>query len=81
MTVVLRCLRLRGGDGLKISIICVIASCVAWWICARTLPEIYEVSAIGIWIVAFFLFTAIFLREIHYIVQSKKEGKTYGIIA
>lgn len=81
MTVVLRCLRLRGGDGLKISIICVIASCAAWWFCARTLPEIYEVSAIGIWIVAFFLFTAIFLREIHYIVQSKKEGKTYGIIA
>lgn len=81
MVVVLRCIRLRGKDGHTISVVSIITSSTAWWICARTIPQLYEVSATGVWIVAFFIFAAIFLREILYIFESKKEGKMYGIIA
>ena len=81
MVVVLRCIMLRGKDGHTISVVSIITSSTAWWICARTIPQLYEVSATGVWIVAFFIFAAIFLREILYIFESKKEGKMYGIIA
>ena len=81
MVVVLRCIRLRGKDGHTISVVSIITSSTAWWICARTITQLYEVSATGVWIVAFFIFAAIFLREILYIFESKKEGKMYGIIA
>ena len=40
----------------------------------------YDTSAFGIWIVAFLFFAAFFIKEIHFIITIRKEGKMYGII-
>lgn len=81
MVSMLRLIRLRRKESIQICTIMVLSSCVCWGVLARTLPWLYEVSAFGLWIVAFLFFTAFFIKEIYFIITTRKEGKMYGIIA
>lgn len=81
MVVMLRLIRLRKRNSLTICGFTVLSSCVIWGSAADTMPWLYEMSAIGVWIIAFMLFTVFFIKEIYYIVKMRKEGKMYGIIA
>ncbi len=56
-------------------------SCMCWGVLARTVPWLYETSALGIWIAAFLFFAAFFIKEIYFIIVMRKEGKIYGVIS
>lgn len=81
MVSMLRLIRLRIKDNVKICTVFVFSSCVCWGVLARALPWLYEASAFGIWIVAFLFFTAFFIKEIYFIISTRKEGKIYGTVA
>ena len=81
MACVLRLIRLRRKENMQICMVLVLSSCVCWGVLAKTMPWLYEASALGIWIVAFLFFAAFFIKEVHFIITVRKEGKMYGIIA
>ena len=81
MVLLLRNIRLRKRENTQICVLEISAFCLYWGVAAKLLPGLYEISATGIWIAAFLLFGAFFLREIIYIVEIRKRGKMYGIIA
>jgi len=54
---------------------------MCWGVLARTVPWLYETSALGIWIAAFLFFAAFFIKEIYFIIVMRKEGKIYGVIS
>lgn len=81
MAAMLRLIRLRRRESMPIYAVCVFSSSVCWGMSARLLPWLYETSAIGLWIVVFLVFAVFFIKEIYFIVEMRKEGKIYGIIA
>ena len=81
MASVLRLIRLRRKENMKICTVFVLSSCVFWGMLAKTVPWLYEISVLGIWIAAFLFFAAFFIKEVYFIVTMRKEGKMYGIIA
>lgn len=80
MVSMLRLIRLRRKENMQICAAVVFGSCVCWGVLARTMPWLYEASAFGIWIIAFLFFAVFFVKEIYFIVTTRKEGKLYGII-
>lgn len=70
MVSMLRLIRLRRKENVLMCMILVLGSCVSWGMLARTMPWLYEVSAFGIWIVAFLFFAAFFIREIYFIITT-----------
>lgn len=48
---------------------------------AHWTPALYDLSALGIWMVAFVVFAGFFIRELALLIKTWKEGKIYGIIA
>ncbi len=80
MTTILRLIRLRRREGLSVCAVVTIAYCVVWGISANRMPQVYETSATGLWIVLFLVFGGFFGREIGVIAGRKREGKLYGII-
>lgn len=80
MVSMLRLIRLRRKENMQICTVIILSSCVCWGLMARTVPWLYDTSAFGIWIVAFLFFAAFFIKEIHFIITIRKEGKMYGII-
>lgn len=80
MTAFLRFIRLRRKERLPVCMAATAGSCVGWAILAKTMPQVYEASAAGFWMVLFFLFAGFFGREIVFIMEMKREGKGYGII-
>lgn len=48
---------------------------------AHYLPSLYDLSALGIWIISFIVFTGFIIRELALLIKTWKEGKIYGIIA
>lgn len=81
MACVLRLIRLRRKENMQICMVLVLSSCVFWGVLAKTIPWLYEASALGIWIAAFLFFAAFFIKEVYFIITVRKEGKMYGIIA
>ena len=81
MVSMLRMIRLRRKEGIQVCTVMMLSSCMCWDMLARTLPWLYEVSALGLWIVAFLFFATFFTKEIYFIMTMRKEGKMYGIIA
>lgn len=81
MVTMLRLIRLRKKENIQICMVIMLSSCVGWGISAKMLPWLYETSAIGIWMISFVLFSVFFIKEIGFIVEMRKEGKMYGIIA
>lgn len=80
MVVLLHLIRLRKKAGMQICMVVMPGFCIFWGISAKILPWLYETSAMGLWIAAFFVFVAFFIKEIYFIVRMGKEGKIYGII-
>ena len=81
MASMLRLIRLRRRECMSAYAVCVFGSCVFWGMSARLLPWLYEAAAMGLWVVAFLIFAVFFAKEVHFIVEMRKEGKMYGIIA
>lgn len=81
MTALLRLIRLRKKDSVQICVVIMLGSCVCWGGLAKTLPWLYEMSAMGVWIAAFLVFAMFFINEIRYIAEMRKEGKMYGIVS
>lgn len=81
MVLLLRNIRLQKRENIQICILELSAFCLYWGAAAKMLPGLYEASAAGIWIIAFLVFGAFFLKEIIYITEMRKRGKMYGIIA
>lgn len=77
----LRIIRYPRKETIPLSVALMFLSCLGWGVIAKVFPWLYKLSAIGIWIVAFFVFFGFFLREIVYIVKSREEGRLYGISA
>lgn len=80
LTVMLRLIRLRGRESMRISAAAIFGACFGWTVLAKTMPKLYEASAAGIWLTAFLIFAGFFLKELSFIIESGKEGKMYGII-
>jgi hypothetical protein len=80
MVVMLHLIRLRKRDKMQICGITILGSCVFWSGTARAVPWLYETSATGIWVIAFLLFALFFVKEIVFILKTRKEGKMYGIV-
>lgn len=81
MTGTLRLVRLRRREGIQICVVSAFGFCVFWGVLAKSAPWLYEISAFGIWFIAFLCFAALFGKEIYFIITMRKEGKMYGIIA
>lgn len=81
MTGLLRLVRLHHKDGIRTGAIIMLGSCILWAISSKFMPWIYATSAIGFWLITFFVFGMFFVKEIVFIAEMRKEGKMYGIIA
>ena len=81
MTGMLRLVRLQRKESVPMGAAVMIGSCVCWAVTSRVIPWIYATSAIGFWLIAFFVFGMFFFKEVLFIVEMRKEGKIYGIIA
>lgn len=80
MIALLRIVRLSPMSSAPVCMAAMTGGCIFWGIFAVTNRWIYEISATGIWIVAFLVFTAFFVKEIYMIIEMRREGKPYGII-
>lgn len=80
MTTILRLIRLRRQERLPVCAAATIGFCLVWLISANSVPQIYETSATGVWILLFLVFAGFFGREIEFMMERKREGKGYGII-
>ena len=57
-----------------------LSSVLFWRGTAIFLPWLYEASALGLWIVAVFVYSCLLAKEITYIIHANKEVKMYGIV-
>ncbi|MCX4340163.1 MAG: hypothetical protein OSJ72_11015 [Lachnospiraceae bacterium] len=80
ITTILRLIRLRRSEKLSVCAVATIGFCAGWIILANRMPQIYEPSATGVWILLLFVFAGFFGREIRFMMERKREGKGYGII-
>lgn len=80
MILMLRMIRLRKKVNMAVSTAGIFGFCVFWGGLAKAVPWLYQTSAIGIWIIAAVFFALFFIKEIYYVVETRKEGKMYGII-
>ncbi len=80
MTTILRLIRLRRKERLPVCAVATTGYCLVWGISANKMPQVYETSAVGVWMVLFIAFAGFFWREIRFIIEKKREGKLYGII-
>ena len=81
MTGMLRVVRLQKKESISICMVIMLGSCVCWALTSRVIPWIYTTSAMGFWLIAFLVFSMFFIKEVFFIVEMRKEGKMYGIIA
>ncbi|MCM1161326.1 MAG: hypothetical protein NC412_08890 [Roseburia sp.] len=81
MTVMLRLLRLCRKETIVVHGAVMCSLCIGFGISAKIWPWLYETSAAGIWIMAFFVFAIFFGKEIYFVIETRKEGNLYGIIA
>lgn len=81
MVIMLRFLRMCRKESVQICAAVLLCSCVFWGTSVKVLPWLYEVSAMGIWVFAFLIFAAFFIKEVEFIIRIRKEGNRYGIIA
>ncbi len=80
MTAILRLIRLRRKEMIPLCVVAPVGFCVCWGISVRTMPQVYERSAMGLWIILFIIFAGFFGKEIAFIRKMRREGKMYGII-
>ena len=80
MTVLLYLIRSGKKEGMPLAVVMSLGSCLFWRASSRVAPGLYELSAVGVWIAAFTVFSVFFAREICFIVKANKEGKMYGTV-
>ena len=80
MTILLYLIRSGRKNGMTMAIAASLGSCLFWRLSSRVVPGLYELSAVGVWIAAFTVFSVFFAREICFIVKANKEGKMYGTV-
>lgn len=80
MSALLRLIRLKRKEKIAVCALAMTGSCVVWGVSAKALPQLYETSATGLWMLLFVVFAGFFGREIGFILEQKREGKLYGII-
>ena len=81
MTGMLRLVRLQRKESIRMCAVVMLGSCVCWSVTSKVMPWIYATSAIGFWLIAFVVFGMFFFKEVLFIVEMRKEGRIYGIIA
>ncbi len=81
MVLMLRCARLCRRESTVPALFITLGSCACWGVSAKVLPWLYETSAMGIWIIALLFFAVFFIKEVHFIIEMRKEGRMYGIIS
>jgi len=81
MAGMLRVVRLQRKESIPICAVVMLGSCIGWAVSAHVVPWLYTTSAVGLWSVAFVVFGIFFAKEIYFIVEIRREGKMYGIIA
>lgn len=80
MTALLHLVRSGRSGSMAPAAVTAIGSCLFWRASSRVTPGLYELSALGVWIAAFAVFSAFFAREICFIIQANREGKMYGTV-
>lgn len=80
MVELLKCIRTCKHGNITASVTFSVVSCVIWGMSAGVCPWLYETSATGLWLVGFIVFTVFFIKEIGFIIQTRREGKMYGTI-
>ena len=81
MTGMLRLMRLQRKESVRMCAFVMLGSCICWSVTSKVMPWLYATSAIGFWLIAFVVFGMFFFKEVLFIVEMRKEGKIYGIIA
>lgn len=81
MAAMLWCIRMCKRHAFQISMLVCFSASIFAGVLSRLTPKLYELSAVGVWIIAFVIFTCFFIREIYFLTEARKEGKMYGTIA
>ena len=81
MTGMLRLVRLQRKENVWKGVVIMLGSSVGFALSTRIIPWLYVTSAVGFWLIAFVVFGIFFAKEVLFIVEMRKEGKMYGIIA
>ena len=81
MTGMLRLVRLQRTENVRTCVVGMLGLSVGFAIASSHIPWLYVTSAFGFWMVAFVVFGIFFVKEVLFIVEIRKEGKIYGIIA
>ncbi len=80
MTMLLHLIRSGRKNGMTLAVVASLGSCLFWRVSSRAAPGLYELSAVGVWLAAFTVFSVFFAREICFIVKANKEGRMYGAV-
>ena len=81
MSGMLRLVRLQRMESVWKGVVIMLGSSVGFALSTRIIPWLYVTSAVGLWLIAFVVFGRFFAKEVLFIVEMRKEGKMYGIIA
>ena len=81
MILTLWSIRTREQHAAQLSVISCLGVSAFAWILAHWFPSVYDISAIGFWIITFVLFSEFFCKELFSLIKAWKEGKMYGVIA
>ncbi len=81
MILTLWSIRTREQHAVQSSVISCLAVSAFAGILAHCFPSVYDISAIGFWIITFVLFSEFFAKELFSLIKAWKEGKMYGVIA
>lgn len=73
-------LRKKNREGMRISLVFTVCSCLVWGVLSKVCPWLYEASAMGIWLLLFVVSGAFFAKELKVILCAGKGGWMYGTV-
>ena len=74
-------MRTRERYAMQLSIFSCLGASTFAGILAHWFPALYELSALGVWIMTFVIFAGFFIKELWLLIKIWKEGKIYGIVS
>jgi len=80
MTLILRLVRMQRRENMAFCVGAAVSAGAVWGISAKVLPGLYEASATGLWVILFAAFVLFFGKEIYFLLEMRREGRSYGII-
>ena len=81
MVITLWSMRTQERYAIQFAIVACLGTSAFAGVLAHWTPALYDLSALGIWIVTFVIFAGFFIRELSLLIKTWKEGRIYGIIA